>query len=55
VNSNYPNGIADNTHFSPFGARIVAALVVEGIREEGIPLMAAFSRMTPPIVPDTTR
>jgi pectinesterase len=31
--SNYPNGIEDNTHFSPLGAEIMAGLVVEGIRE----------------------
>lgn len=54
-NLNYPNGIADNTHFSPFGARIVAALAVEGIRESALPLTADFSRIAPPIVPDTTR
>jgi len=52
-NPNYPNGIADNTHFSPFGARIVAALAVEGIREAGLPLTADFSRIAPPIAPDT--
>lgn len=32
-NPNYPNGIEHNTHFSPLGARIMAGLVVEGIRE----------------------
>src|SRR5215203_5358006 len=31
-NPNYPNGVQDNTHFSPFGARIMASLAVEGIR-----------------------
>lgn len=32
-NPNYPNGIEDNTHFSPFGAGEIAKLVVEGIRQ----------------------
>jgi len=41
-NPNYPNGIQDNTHFSPFGARVIAALAVEGIREARLPL---FERM----------
>jgi lysophospholipase L1-like esterase len=52
-NVNYPGGIADNTHFSPFGARIVAALAVEGIREAKLPLVADLSRIAPPIVPDS--
>ena len=30
---NYPNGIDDNTHFSPLGAKLMAHLVVDGIRE----------------------
>ncbi|PAK40485.1 rhamnogalacturonan acetylesterase [Bacillus licheniformis] len=36
----YPNGIEDNTHFSEAGARQVARLVTEGIRELGLPLSA---------------
>lgn len=32
-NPNYPAGIDDNTHFNPFGAELIAKLVVEGIRE----------------------
>jgi len=32
-NSNYPNGIEDNTHFSPLGAEEMAKLAVAGIRE----------------------
>ena len=32
-NSNYPTGIEDNTHFNPFGAELIAKLVIEGIRE----------------------
>jgi lysophospholipase L1-like esterase len=30
---NYPNGVNDNTHFNPYGAELMAALAVEGIRE----------------------
>lgn len=37
-NPNYPNGIEDNTHFSPMGAEIMAGLAVEGIRENKLPL-----------------
>ena len=37
-NPNYPNGIEDNTHFSPFGAESMAKLVVVGIREARIGL-----------------
>ena len=32
-NVNYPQGIEDNTHFSPLGAEVMARLAVEGIRE----------------------
>jgi lysophospholipase L1-like esterase len=34
---------ADNTHLSAFGAREVAALVVEGIRERELPLAQALA------------
>ncbi len=37
-NPNYPNGIEDNTHFSPEGAEVIARLVVDGIRELHLPL-----------------
>jgi lysophospholipase L1-like esterase len=30
---NYPQGVNDNTHFSPRGAELMATLAVEGIRE----------------------
>ena len=33
VNANYPQGVEDNTHFSPFGAEIMARLVVKEIKE----------------------
>jgi lysophospholipase L1-like esterase len=35
---NYPQGVDDNTHFSPRGAELVAALAVEGIREQRLGL-----------------
>lgn len=37
-NPNYPQGVEDNTHFSPLGAEIMASLAVEGIREQKIGL-----------------
>ncbi|HEV2707298.1 MAG TPA: rhamnogalacturonan acetylesterase [Pyrinomonadaceae bacterium] len=35
---NYPQGVNDNTHFSPRGAELMAALAVEGIRESKLGL-----------------
>ena len=37
-NANYPNGVDDNTHFSPLGAEEIAKAAVEGIRESKIGL-----------------
>lgn len=37
-NSNYPQGIEDNTHFSPLGAEIMAGQAVEGIKEQKLGL-----------------
>ena len=37
-NPNYPNGIEDNTHFSPLGAEEMAKLAVAGIEESKIGL-----------------
>ncbi len=37
-NGNYPQGIEDNTHFSPRGAGIMAGLVFEGIKEQKLGL-----------------
>ena len=37
-NPNYPNGVDDNTHFSPLGADEMAKLVVDGIRDTKIGL-----------------
>ena len=35
---NYPNGIQDNTHFCEEGAKQIAKLVVEGIKEIRLPI-----------------
>ncbi len=35
---NYPEGVADRTHFAPEGAWAIAKLVVEGIREQDLAL-----------------
>jgi len=43
--ANYPQGIEDNTHFSPLGAEIMAGLAVEGIKEQRLGL-AQFLRKT---------
>ena len=37
-NDNYPEGVEDNTHFSPEGARTRARLVATAIAEQAIPL-----------------
>ena len=36
--ANRPDGVKDDTHLSPEGARIVAELAAESIREQGIDL-----------------
>ncbi|MBV8859579.1 MAG: rhamnogalacturonan acetylesterase [Acidobacteria bacterium] len=38
-NPNYPQGVEDNTHFSPLGADIMAALVADGIRGQKLGLV----------------
>ena len=38
-NPNYPQGVEDNTHFSPLGADLMAALVVDGFREQKLRLV----------------
>ena len=38
-NPNYPQGVEDNTHFSPFGADLMAALAVDGFREQKLRLV----------------
>ncbi len=37
-NVNYPNGVKDNTHFNPVGAKQMADLAVEGLQELQIDL-----------------
>ncbi len=36
--ANYPDGLQDNTHFSPIGARVMAAVAVADLRASGLPL-----------------
>ncbi|HEY9285859.1 MAG TPA: rhamnogalacturonan acetylesterase [Pyrinomonadaceae bacterium] len=36
--TNYPQGVNDNTHFSPRGAELMASLAVEGLREQKLGL-----------------
>lgn len=43
-NPNYPKGIEDNTHFSPLGAKIMAGLAVEGIRELKLALAKSLKK-----------
>lgn len=38
-NPNYPQGVEDNTHFSPLGADIMAAVAVDGFREQKLGLV----------------
>ena len=35
---NYPEGIEDNTHFSDYGAKVIANLVAEEIKKSNIGL-----------------
>lgn len=37
--SNYPDGVEDNTHFQQKGAEAMAKLVVQGLRENKLPLV----------------
>ena len=43
-NPNYPDGVIDNTHFSETGARMMAELVLSGIRELNLGLAEAIIR-----------
>lgn len=43
-NPNYPNGKEDNTHFNELGARKMAELVLNGIRELQLPLASFIVR-----------
>jgi PelA/Pel-15E family pectate lyase len=40
ANRNYPQGLSDDTHFSPLGAQLIAEQVVRGLRELNLPLAA---------------
>jgi lysophospholipase L1-like esterase len=37
-NTNYPQGVEDNTHFNQVGAEVMAGLAVAGIREVKLPI-----------------
>jgi lysophospholipase L1-like esterase len=37
-NPNYPKGVEDNTHFNPLGARVMAGLAVDAIRQQKLGL-----------------
>jgi lysophospholipase L1-like esterase len=43
-NPNYPEGVEDNTHFSPLGADIMAALAVDGFREQKLGLIKLLKK-----------
>lgn len=45
-NPNYPKGVEDNTHFSPLGADVMAALAVEGFRERKLGLAKLLKKTT---------
>lgn len=40
-----PNGVSDNTHFSEYGAAMMAALVAEGIREQKLDLVTYLKKI----------
>lgn len=41
---NYPKGIEDNTHFNELGARMVAQMVLQGVRELNLELVERIKR-----------
>ncbi len=45
---NYPDGLDDNTHFSPLGASVMARLAAEGIRDAGLELAGHLILDAPP-------
>lgn len=49
-NPHYPNGVEDNTHFSPLGAELIAAQVVSGIRSAKLEL-AKYVKQTAGVNP----
>jgi lysophospholipase L1-like esterase len=48
-NPNYPNGIEDNTHFSPLGAETMARLAVAAIREQKLGLAKHLKKDEAPV------
>jgi len=50
-NANYPDGVADNTHFNPAGAAAMAKLAVQGIGELKLDLARYLQN---PVAPQTT-
>ena len=38
ANPNYPNGVHDDTHFNPLGARAMAGLAINGLRSQRVGL-----------------
>jgi lysophospholipase L1-like esterase len=58
-NSNYPDGLRDDTHFSPAGARLIARLAAQEIASSGLPLAARLRpdnpRKCPSDLPNTNR
>jgi lysophospholipase L1-like esterase len=46
---NYPQGVDDNTHFSPLGADLMASLAVESIREQRLGLAKFLKKGAAPL------
>lgn len=40
--ANYPNGVEDNTHLSPYGAEVVAEFAMDGIKESMLLTLAKY-------------
>ncbi|WP_036602003.1 pectinesterase family protein [Olivibacter sitiensis] len=47
---NYPEGVADDTHLNEAGAKAIADLVVDGLRSNGIPLVAFLKQSSTLVV-----
>jgi len=48
--ANYPDGLEDNTHFSPLGAEVMARLAVEGVREQKLGIADSLKGFGPSAV-----
>lgn len=48
---NQPNPIADNTHFSPYGAYLLASCIVEGMKKADLPLVKYLKKGLKPFDP----